>query len=323
MGRQVFAYVTHVDGKAGDATLEMLTVAKKIDADAAVTAVVTGTGSELDAVCNEVAGAFAEVWKIDNAAFSYPNGAVVQKALAAVVPAGSVVLVPHEHLGMDVAPGLSIKMDAAYVADIVEIEGADGDALKVVRQEYSGQVSTHVTCDLSGGAVITVRPGCFEAADGAAGGQVVDKSADAGDLAVNRTFIEVVEAEKGDVDITASEVLVAVGRGVEDEENLEIVNELAEAMGGDVACSRPIVDAKWLDKSRQVGTSGLTVKPKVYLALGISGSFQHVGGIKGNPFIVAVNKNAKAPIFQIADVGVVGDMLEFVPELTEKVKELK
>jgi electron transfer flavoprotein alpha subunit len=90
-----------------------------------------------------------------------------------------------------------------------------------------------------------------------------------------------------------------------------------------VACSRPIVDAKWLDKSRQVGTSGLTVKPKVYLALGISGSFQHVGGIKGNPYIIAVNKNAKAPIFQIADVGVTADILEFVPELTNRINEVK
>ena len=129
------------------------------------------------------------------------------------------------------------------------------------------------------------------------------------------------QAETGDVDITASEILVGVGRGIEDEDNLEIIDELAEAMGGDVACSRPIVDAKWLDKSRQVGTSGLTVKPKVYLALGISGSFQHVGGIKGNPFMVAVNKNPKAPIFQMADVGVVADILDFVPELTEKISE--
>jgi electron transfer flavoprotein alpha subunit len=184
-------------------------------------------------------------------------------------------------------------------------------------------VSTHVTCDISSGAVISVRPGCFEAATGIGGGQVADKSSAVGDLSIARQYIETVEAEKGDVDITASEILVAVGRGIEDQENLGMVDELAEAMGGDVACSRPIVDAKWLDKSRQVGTSGLTVKPKVYLALGISGSFQHVGGIKGNPFIVAVNKNPKAPIFQIADVGVVQNILEFIPELTEKVKELK
>lgn len=323
MALQFFAYVIHKSGKADDSALELLTAAKKIDAGAAVTAVVTGSGAELDAVSNELAGAFPAVWKISNAALAHPNGEAVKKALASVIPAGGITLIAHEHLAMDVAPGLSVKLNAAYLPDVVGIDGLDGNTLKIVRQEYSGQVSTHVNCDVSGGAVITVRPGCFEAAAGAGGGQVVDKSGAVTDLNVGRQFVQMVEAEKGDVDITASEILVAVGRGIEDQENLEMVHELAKVMGGDVACSRPIVDAKWLDKSRQVGTSGLTVKPKVYLALGISGSFQHVGGIKGNPYIVAVNKNAKAPIFQIADVGVVQNILEFIPELTEKVKELK
>jgi electron transfer flavoprotein alpha subunit len=136
-----------------------------------------------------------------------------------------------------------------------------------------------------------------------------------------RRFLEVIEAEVGDVDITKEEVLVSVGRGIEDEENIEIAEELAEAMGAVVSCSRPIVDAKWLEKSRQVGTSGQTVKPKVYLACGISGSFQHMGGIKGSPFIVAINKNPKAPIFQVADVGVVEDVLDFLPELADRIKE--
>ena len=168
-----------------------------------------------------------------------------------------------------------------------------------------------------------MRPGAFAPDESkSAGGSVEDRSGDVGDLSAQRSFLEVLEAEVGDVDITKSDVLVSVGRGIEDEENIEIVEELAEAIGADVSCSRPIVDAKWLEKSRQVGTSGQTVKPKVYIALGISGSFQHLGGIKGNPFIVAINKNAKAPIFQVADVGVVADILEFLPDLTEKIEEL-
>ena len=155
---------------------------------------------------------------------------------------------------------------------------------------------------------------------------MLDKTAGAmegGLLGGARRFLEVVAAEVGDVDITKSEILVSVGRGIEDEDNLEIVFDLAEAMGADVSCSRPIVDAKWLEKARQVGTSGRTVKPKVYMALGISGSFQHIGGIKGAPFIVAINKNSRAPIFQIADVGIVDDILDFVPELTDKINEMK
>jgi len=323
MARQIFAYILHKDGKADDTALELAAAAKKIDPEATVTAIATGTGASLDTVCNEMAAAYTEVWKLDTAEFAYPNAEVIRKALVGMIPAGSIVLVAHEHFGMDLGPGLAVKLGGAYLSDAVELSGVDGDLLKAVRQEYTGQVSTHVTCDISAGAVITVRPGAFAAEEAASGGQVVDKSGELGDLSAGRKFLEVVQAEAGDVDITQSEILVAVGRGIEDEDNLEIINELAESMGGDVACSRPIVDAKWLDKSRQVGTSGLTVKPKVYLALGISGSFQHIGGIKGNPYMVAVNKNAKAPIFQMADVGVVADILEFVPELTEKINEAK
>lgn len=318
---QYFAYITHKDGVADDTALELVSAAKKLSADS-VAAVVTGSGANLDAVCNEMAASYNEVWKIDNDALAYPNAEAVRKALVNVLPGDGIVLLPHDTFGIDLGPGLSIKMDSAYVSDAADFEGMDGANIKIIRQEFGGQVSTHVLCDASAGAVITVRPGVFQPDESkSAGGQVIDKSGDAGDLSVSRKYLEIVEAEVGDVDITKSEVLVSIGRGIEDQDNIEIANELAKAMGADVSCSRPIVDAKWLEKSRQVGTSGQTVKPKVYMAMGISGSFQHVGGIKGNPFIVAVNKNAKAPIFQVADVGVVADILEFMPALTEKIKE--
>ncbi len=320
---QIFAYIIHSDGVADDTALELVAAAKKIDAGASVTAIVTGSGADLDKVCNEMAASYSEVWKIDNEAMAYPNAEIVRKALVNIIPAGSIVLLAHDTFGMDLGPGLSIKMDASFVADVVDIDGIEGSALKLVRQEFSGQASTHVSADISNGAVLNVRPGVNQPDESkSAGGQVVDKSGDAGDLTVGRRFLEIVEAEVGDVDITKSEVLVSIGRGIEDEENIEIAQELAEAMGADVSCSRPIVDAKWMEKSRQVGTSGQTVKPKVYMAMGISGSFQHLGGIKGSPFIVAVNKNPKAPIFQVADVGIVADILEFMPELAEAIEEL-
>ena len=324
MARQIFAYILHKDGVADDTAQELIIAARQLDAADTVTAVVAGTGEGLDKVCAEVAAIYPEVWKIDNAALSYVNAEVVRPMLARIIPAGAVTLVAHEHFGMDLAPGLSIKLNAAYLPDVVGFEGLDGDQLKAVREEFSGQVSTHVGCDLSAGAVITVRPGAFQPEEGqGADGPVVDKSGEAGDAAPGRRYLETVVAEVGDVDITKSEILVSVGRGIEDQDNLEIIQELAEAVGGDVSCSRPIVDAKWLEKARQVGTSGQTVKPKVYMALGISGSFQHMGGIKGAPFMVAINKNPKAPIFQLADVGVVADILEFIPELTEKINESK
>lgn len=322
MAEQVFTYITYKNGIADDSALELVSAAKKIYPDASLTAVVTGSGADLDTVCNEMAASYQEVWKIDKSEFAYPNAEVIQKLLVNILPKGSLFLVSHNTFGMDLSPGLSIKMETAFVADAVDFEGLDGNNLKVVRQEYSGMASTHVLCDISAGVVINVRPGVFQPDESkSAGGAVVDKSADAGDLSTSRRFLEIVEAEVGDVDITKEDVLVSIGRGIEDEDNIEIANELAEAMGAVVSCSRPIVDAKWLEKSRQVGTSGQTVKPKVYMALGISGSFQHLGGIKGSPFIVAVNKNPKAPIFQVAEVGVVEDLLEFVPELTDKIKE--
>jgi len=324
MAGQVFAYITYKEGKADDTALELVKAAEKIYPDAPLTAIVTGAGAETDAVCNEVAAFYQEVWKFDNEALAYPNAEAIRTLLVNVLPQDAVVFLGHDTFGMDLAPGLAIKIDSVFVSDVVDFEGLDGDTLKVIRQEYSGQVSTHVNCNISAGAIISVRPGAFQPDEtGSAGGQLIDKSADAGDLAAARRFLEVVQAEVGDVDITKEDVLVSVGRGIEDQDNIEIADELAETIGAVVSCSRPIVDAKWLEKSRQVGTSGQTVKPKVYLALGISGSFQHLGGLKGNPFIVAVNKNPKAPIFQVADVGVVDDLLDFVPVLTEKIQEGK
>jgi electron transfer flavoprotein alpha subunit len=320
---QIFAYITYKEGVADDSALELAAAAKKIDGGSSVTAIVTGSGADLDTVCNEMAASFSEVWKVDNDALAYPNAEVIQKLLVGIVPAGAIVLLSHDTFGMDLGPGLSIKLDSAFAADAVDFEGLDGTTLKIVRQEFGGVVSTHVDCDISAGAVINVRPGAVAADESkAAGGQVVDKSGDAGDLSAARKFLEIVEAEAGDVDITKEDVLVSIGRGIEDEDNIEIAQELADAMGAVVSCSRPIVDAKWLEKSRQVGTSGQTVKPKVYIAAGISGSFQHMGGLKGNPFIVAINKNPKAPIFQLADVGIEADILDFLPELTEAIEEL-
>lgn len=324
MAQQVFAYITHKGGVADEAALEMVPAAKKIYPDASVTAVIMGSGADLETVCKSAAATYPEVWKFDAEAVAYPNAEVIRGILVNLLPKGAILLMAHDTFGMDLGPGLAVKLDAAYVSDVVDFEVLDGSNLKVVRQEYGGQVSTHLLCDIAGGAVITLRPGAFQADESeGAGGQVVDKSGVAGAPPVGRRFLKVIEAEVGEVDITKSEVLVSIGRGIEDVENIEIVKELAEAMGADVSCSRPIVDAKWMEKSRQVGTSGQTVKPKVYLALGISGSFQHMGGIKGAPLIVAVNKNPKAPIFQLADVGVVTDLLDFVPELTEKINERK
>ncbi len=321
---RIFAYIVHKGGVVDDSAFELAGAALKIDPAASLTAIVTGSGTGLDAACKALSATYPEIWKIANDALAYPNAELVRKALVKVLPSDGIVLVAHEHFGIDLAPGLSIKLNSAFVSDVLDIAGVEGTGLKVVRQEFGGQVSAHVRCDISAGAVITIRPGAFKPMEHASlNGTVVDKSAEVGALTAGRRYLETVVAEAGDVDITKHNILVSIGRGIQDKDNVAIAQELADALGAAVSCSRPVVDAKWMEKSRQVGSSGKTVKPKVYLACGISGAFQHLAGIKGNPFLIAINKNPKAPIFQVADVGIVDDLLEFLPELTNKVREMR
>ena len=320
----IFAYIVHKGGAVDDSAFELAAAAQKIDSAASLTAILTGWGADLDTACKALHGSYAETWKIANEALAYPNAELIRKVLVKVLPSNSIVLVAHEHFGIDLAPGLSIKLNSPFLSDVLDIAGVEGAGLKVVRQEFGGQVSAHVRCDISSGAVVTIRPGAFKPQEGAPiSGTVVDKSRDVGALTAGRCYLETVVAEAGDVDITKHNILVSIGRGIQEKENVAIAQELADALGAAVSCSRPVVDAKWLEKSRQVGSSGKTVKPKVYLACGISGAFQHLAGIKGNPFIIAINKNPKAPIFQVADVGIVDDILEFLPEFTNKVHEMR
>jgi len=321
---RIFAYIVHKGGAVEDSAFELAVAARKIDPTASLTAILTGSGAELDAACYSLGGSYLEVWKIANEALAYPNAEFVRKALLKVLPSNSIVLVAHEHFGIDLAPGLSIKLNAAFVSDVLDIARVEGANLNVIRQQFGGQVSTHVRCDLASGAVITIRPGAFKASEATSiSGTVVDKSSEVGGLTAGRRYLETIVAEAGDVDITKHNVLVSIGRGIQEKDNVAIAEELADALGAAVSCSRPVVDAKWMEKSRQVGSSGKTVKPKVYLACGISGAFQHLAGIKGSPFLIAINKNPKAPIFQFADIGIVDDILEFLPELTNKVRELR
>ena len=321
---RIFAYIAHKAGVVDDSAAELVAAAKQLDPAASPIAIVTGSAPDVDTACKNIPDGFAEIWKIAEDTLAYPNAELVRHALVKVIPPGSLVLLAHDHFGIDLAPGLSIKLKAAFVSDVVSIDGVEASTLKVVRQEFGGQVSTHVRCDISTGVVITVRPGAFKANETTVGHpHVVDKSADVGTLVARRRYLETLVAEAGAVDITKEPILVSVGRGIQEKDNIAIAQELADAMGAAVCCSRPVVDAKWLEKSRQVGTSGQTVKPKVYLACGISGSFQHLAGIKGNPLIIAINKNPKAPIFQAAQVGIVADLLEFLPELTNKINEMR
>jgi len=319
---RIFTYIQHRGGVVDDSAAELLAAAKKIDPNTAPTAILCGCAADLEAACSAVRSLYSEIWRVSHQALSYPNAEVVRHTLVAVLPRNSIVLLAHDHFGIDLSPGLSVKLNSAFVPDALAIDPIEGESLALVRQEFGGQVSVHVRCDLSTGAVINIRPGAFKAEQTVAmSGVIVDKSSEVGALTARRRYVETIVAEAGDVDITKHNVLVSIGRGIQEKDNVAIAEELASVLGVAVSCSRPVVDAKWMEKSRQVGSSGKTVKPKVYLACGISGAFQHLAGLKGNPFIIAINKNPKAPIFQVADIGIVDDVLEFLPELTQKVRE--
>jgi len=229
-----------------------------------------------------------------------------------------ITLMGHTPWTMDLAPALAIKTGCPLATDCVDIL-LDSGKPRIVRQVYSGKIFSRMSFKEATGYLITVRGGAFQAT------RSFDYQADVIQAAmpamagkVRREFIGYQDTGKGEVDITQAELLVSIGRGIGEQDNIEKAKELAAKMGGTLSCSRPIVDKKWLPKYHQVGTSGKSVKPKVYLALGISGAFQHVAGITGAGTVIAVNKDKKAPIFRVAQYGAVADLLNVVSALKEK-----
>lgn len=237
--------------------------------------------------------------------------------------APGLLLMGHTSYGMELAPRLSAALKWPLTTDCIDVE-VDGEAIYGIRKMYSDKVNVRIGFRGAKNCVVTLRAGSFPAEiEAAFDGEVVAVPSPLTTEIQARKFIEFIEAAAGEVDITRADVLVSVGRGIGDVENIPLAEALAQALGATLSCSRPVVDKKWLPKERQVGTSGKTVKPKVYIALGISGAFQHVAGMKNSGTIIAVNKDPNAPIFGAAHFGIVDDVLKVLPVLTEKAKALK
>ena len=231
-----------------------------------------------------------------------------------------VTLMGHTAIGMDLASPLAARTGIPLVTDCLSID-LEGDCLRAERQVYGGKVYAHLKLKPSRQYLATIRPGSFtsEARQGKRA-EVVELAQPSWKDTRRRKLIGYIEPEIEDVDISSADILVSIGRGIGKPENIPIAEAFAEAIGATISCSRPVADKGWLPKSRQVGTSGKTVKPKVYIALGISGAFQHQAGMKNSGTIIAVNKDPKAPIFKVAHYGIVGDMFQVLPMLTEKFK---
>ncbi|MFC1932797.1 electron transfer flavoprotein subunit alpha/FixB family protein [Chloroflexota bacterium] len=320
---RIFVLAEHRKGGFRDITWEMLNKGREL---------ASGSGSELIAVllgygvkdlAQQLAQRADQVLFMEHERLENFNSETYQKVLSNLIAEykPGLTLIGHTAFGMDLAPSLAAQLELPLSTDCVDLH-LEGGELTTIRQKYADKVNAEISFPGAKQYIVTVRPGSFPMdGEGAKAGEIKGLSLPVEEIEYKR-FIEYVEAALGEVDIAQADVLVSVGNGIGDVKNIPIVSELADALGATLSCSRPVVDKKWLPKERQVGTSGKTIKPKVYLAVGISGAFQHIAGIKGGT-IIAINKDPKAPIFRVADYGIVGDLFKVVPLLKRRVSELK
>jgi electron transfer flavoprotein alpha subunit len=231
------------------------------------------------------------------------------------------VIFPHTYQVRDFAPKLATALNRVLVSDVIGHK-LEGGKLTLVRQLFQGKINADVHFEGEAPYLASVQAGAFRADTLEAGSAAIEKVTPEINASQIRTKpLELYRESARAVDLTAADIIVSVGRGIKEADNIHIVKELADAFGGELAASRPICDNGWLPMERQVGSSGQTVAPKMYLAVGISGAIQHLVGMKGSKTIVAINKDPEAPIFEVADYGIVGDLFEVVPALIEALKK--
>jgi electron transfer flavoprotein alpha subunit len=308
------------DGRLNRATWETIAAAQQLGG----TIQVAVLGSGIGAVAAEVAAAQVEaVLTIDDPALAEYTADGYVSALAAAISQAKpdVVCLPHTYQTRDFAPALAARLGRPLVTDVTGVK-TDGGSRVYLRPVFQGKLTADVVADGPAPHLVTFQIGAYRA-DAAARGSAAAPVKPAGvaiDAAAIRQKPDAPFKEaKQAVDLSQAERIVAVGRGIKGQEHLKLVEELAQALGAEVAASRPICDAGWLPMDRQIGSSGQTVAPKLYVALGISGAIQHVVGMKGSRTIVAINKDAEAPIFEVADFGLVGDLFKIVPELEQAI----
>jgi len=322
---EIFVLAEHRQGKLRDITGEMLGAGEKIATahGASLTAVLLG--KDIKTMGEELATRASRVVVVEDDPLEHFNSALYQKVLSSLISKYHplLTLIGNTAFGMDLAPSLAVEMGFPLATDCIGLS-FEGNRLKATRSIYGGKVNASVSLRESQGYIVTVRPGTFSPVKPAEkkGAIILEPSPLQGTIDF-KTFVTYLEAPLTGEDITQAEIIVAVGQGIGGPENIPLVEEVAKNLGGVLACSRPVVDRNWLPKERQVGISGKTVKPKVYIAIGISGAFQHITAMQGSETIIAINKDPRAPIFGIADYGIVGDFKNIIPILKEKTKGMK
>jgi len=318
----IFVLAEHRQGELRDITFEMLMKGKALSEETGKPLTAVLLGYHVGQMADQLKDRTNKVIHVEDPKLENYNSEAYGKVLGKLVEQEGphLLLVGHTSFGMDLAPSLAVEINAPIATDCIDII-VENTQIKAIRQTYGGKLNVETLLKPAESYIITVRPASFSVEDYSLGGKIVNVASPLTEAIVSKKFLEYVEAAVGEVDITQSNILVSVGRGIKDPENIAMVQELADSLGAVLSCSRPVVDKKWLPKERQVGTSGKTVKPKVYIAIGISGAFQHVAGMKASGTIIAINKDPKAPIFNAAHYGIVGDLFKIVPVLREKVKE--
>ncbi|MDB9822813.1 electron transfer flavoprotein subunit alpha/FixB family protein [Deltaproteobacteria bacterium] len=320
---EIFVVVEHRQGKLREITLQMLGKADELCSKLShhLTAILIGDKDV--PFLKEISERADRVIVMEDERLENFNGDLYKEILFRLINERKpyLVLIGHTPWGMDLAPSLAVKSGFPLISDCVDILVEDGN-LKAIRQIYNGKLFSKVSFRPSEGYMITVRTGVVSPDSmGERHGEIEKRQVPSDLPHLRKEFLEFVDSGAGEVDISQAELLVSIGRGVGEKDNIEYVKELADLMGGVLSCSRPVVDKNWLPKYRQVGTSGKSVKPKVYFALGISGAFQHIAGIGGAGTVIAVNKDKKAPIFRVADYGVRDDLMNIVAALKEKLSQ--
>ena len=313
------------DGKLNRASWEAIAAAQQLSGGSMPLKVAVA-GQSVAAVAGELAqAAVAEVIAVDHEALAHytPDGFVIalQQVVSQASPA--MVFLPHTYQTRDFAPTLAARMDCAIVTDVIGVKN-EGGTPAFSRPMFQGKLTADVVPQGPGPHFVTIQIGAFRAdaaAKGSAAAPVSSASITIDQAQLRQKPEAPFQEAKQAVDLSQAERIVAVGRGIKSQENLAVAEQLAKAFGAELAASRPICDNGWLPMERQIGSSGQTVAPKLYVALGISGAIQHLVGMKGSRTIVAINKDAEAPIFEVADYGVQGDLFELAPAIIAELQK--
>jgi electron transfer flavoprotein alpha subunit len=325
MANGILVFIEHRDGVLNKTSLEAIAAAQGLASQLQQTVSAVMLGSDVGTLAQDIAGyELARVVTATNAALAdyTPDGytSAMEVVVRGVGP--QFVVMPHTYLVRDYAPKLAARFGKSLISDCIRAQVA-GSAVTFTRRIFLGKLDADVVSDGEAPVFATFQSGAYrpDQAQKGSGAPIEDMPVEVGEIRMTpeAPFQEVKQA----VDLSKADIIVAVGRGIKSKDNLALAEKLAEALGGDLAASRPICDAEWLPIDRQIGSSGQTVAPKLYVALGISGAIQHLVGMKNSGTIVAINKDPEAPIFDIADYGIVGDLFEAVPVLTEEIKKIK